>query len=181
MNIGFPGSARILSSPQRHKEDKDAPRSCPCESSWLRVFVVRFFWLRLGCSVFICVHLSFRSYYLIAAPLICESPRPPWSRKLLLVCALPGATDCVRSEDGISHGVRPDFKRFVVDGFSLRRCAGRDALEQFDGQLCESYLRERDREADLAGKTQDLLYDAPRLPFQHKLDQRADGHLSAVD
>src|SRR5439155_6128320 len=46
LNIGFPGSARILSSPQRHEEDKDAPRSCPCESSWLRVFAVRFF----GCG-----------------------------------------------------------------------------------------------------------------------------------
>src|SRR6266581_2235110 len=35
-----PGSAGILSSSQRYK---DPTRSCPSESSWLRVFVVRFF------------------------------------------------------------------------------------------------------------------------------------------
>src|SRR5206468_1955415 len=34
------------------KKTKDAPRSCPCESSWLRVFVVRFFWLRLSRATF---------------------------------------------------------------------------------------------------------------------------------
>src|SRR5438552_14583833 len=45
---------------ERREEHKDPPRYCPCESSWLRVFVVRFFYLRLGCSVFICgfVHSS---------------------------------------------------------------------------------------------------------------------------
>src|SRR5436309_8621906 len=52
-----PGSAGILSSPQRYK---DPTRSCPSESSWLRVFVVRFLGFRLRCSVFICVHLWFR-------------------------------------------------------------------------------------------------------------------------
>src|SRR5438876_9057904 len=46
-----PGSAGILSSPQRYK---DPTRSCPSESSWLRVFVVRFLGFRLRCSVFIC-------------------------------------------------------------------------------------------------------------------------------
>jgi len=52
----IPGSARhpvFTAKTQRHEEDKDAPRSCPCESSCLRVFVVRFFWLRLCRATFI--------------------------------------------------------------------------------------------------------------------------------
>src|SRR5947207_15845959 len=31
-------------------EHKDPPRSCPCELSWLRVFVGRFFWLWFRCA-----------------------------------------------------------------------------------------------------------------------------------
>ena len=59
------------------------------------------------------------------------------SKKLILACALSGATDCVRGKDGIGHGVRPDFKRLVVDGFTFRACSGRDAIEQFDATGAE--------------------------------------------
>ena len=37
-----------------HHKDTKMTKRHHVESSWLRVFVVRFFWLRLGCSVFIC-------------------------------------------------------------------------------------------------------------------------------
>src|SRR6266511_1297941 len=40
----------------------------------LRVSAVGFFWLRLGCSVFICVHLWLRSYSAGTGP-VCSIPR----------------------------------------------------------------------------------------------------------
>src|SRR5439155_17085841 len=38
-----------------HHKDTKMTKRHHVESSWLRVLVVRFFWLRLGCSVLICV------------------------------------------------------------------------------------------------------------------------------
>src|SRR5437667_3498908 len=51
----FPGSAGILFTTTTRRREEIL-----CDSLRLRVFGVRFFWLRRGCTVFICVHLWFR-------------------------------------------------------------------------------------------------------------------------
>jgi len=51
----FPGGAGILFTTTTRRREEIL-----CDSLRLRVFGVRFFWLRRGCTVFICVHLWFR-------------------------------------------------------------------------------------------------------------------------
>src|SRR5881392_1163412 len=54
ISVRSPGSARILFTTKTRRREESQRIS-----SRLRVFVVRFFWLQLGCAVFICVHLWF--------------------------------------------------------------------------------------------------------------------------